>query len=72
MDPAVDEFDEDEGAGPYGGSDVHGAVVLVEREDVVGDGEFDYRRVCELHVLFFYSDFGFQRGIEKSKEVFND
>lgn len=53
MDPAVDEFDEDEGAGPDGGSDVHGAVVLVEREDGVGDGEFDYRRVSELHVVFF-------------------
>lgn len=43
VDPAVDEFDEDEGARPDRGSDVHGEVVLVEREGGSGDGEFDHR-----------------------------
>lgn len=43
VDPAVDEFDQDEGAGPYGGSDVHGEIVLVEREGGSGDGKFDHR-----------------------------
>lgn len=38
VDPAVDEFDEDEGARPDGGSDVHGEVVLVERECGSGTG----------------------------------
>jgi hypothetical protein len=43
MDPSVYEFDEDEGAWPYGGSDVHGTIVLVERESGVADGKFDHR-----------------------------
>ncbi|KAK3446107.1 hypothetical protein EUGRSUZ_A01862 [Eucalyptus grandis] len=53
--PAVEELDEDEGAGPDGGADVHGAVVLLDGEAGVAHRELDHRRVRELHPLSLYS-----------------
>lgn len=50
--PAVDEFNEDKGAGPDGGADVDGAVVLLEGEGGAPHGEFDHRRVGKLHCIF--------------------
>jgi hypothetical protein len=49
--PAVSELDENERAGPHGGADVEGAVVLLDGKEGVAHGELDFWGVCELHFL---------------------
>lgn len=46
----VEEFDEDEGAGPDGGADVHGSVVLLEGEGCAAHRKLNHRRVREFHL----------------------
>lgn len=54
--PAFEEFGEDEGAGPDGGADVHGTVVLLDGKVRVRYLEFYHRRVREPHLsLSFFS-----------------